>query len=63
MMLALAMLIFHRRRPAQHRRRDVMAVYRGQRLNRYAEVTLVMANGEEGCMMRGLERLSHDVSR
>jgi hypothetical protein len=42
-----AMLIFTAEGPRSVDDRDVLHVYRRQTLNRFAEVTLVMANGEE----------------
>jgi hypothetical protein len=41
------MLLFTCEGPRSVDDRDVLHVYRGQTLNRFAEVTLVMANGEE----------------
>jgi flavin reductase (DIM6/NTAB) family NADH-FMN oxidoreductase RutF len=41
------MLIFTAEGPRSVDDRDVLHVYRGQTLNRFSEVTLVMANGEE----------------
>jgi hypothetical protein len=41
------MLLFTCEGPCSVDDRDVLHVYRGQTLNRFAEVTLVMANGEE----------------